>query len=308
MKILFDPNFVEETILLAVDLREQNNDLAFVRDYYRQRDPLYSIPAGRKRDQAFIEMHRRMFDREGLGKPLLDGLSEFPQLGSRARSFHVRAAVTTKEEGADLSHPRGKPDQFSIVFKVKPKTWLSGETFLYFCREELYHVADMLDPAFGYLKELPPVSGTAAAANLLRDRYRVVWSLTIDGRLSRRRLLPEESKERRLFEFEKVFPRMGGDERLRSFEAFWSDPSPTHQKIVDFCQAAMKHSLGPNPGASCPLCGFPTFDWSHTISAEIIEAVKVDFPDWEPSYSLCGQCLELYRQRKTSAVFAPLVV
>lgn len=39
-------------------------------------------------------------------------------------------------------------------------------------RAELLHLADMLDPAFGYAPTLPEMDGGPSAAGLLQDRYR----------------------------------------------------------------------------------------------------------------------------------------
>jgi hypothetical protein len=53
----------------------------------------------------------------------------------------------------------------------------------------------------------------------------------------------------------------------------------------------------PLPGAPCPLCRFPTFDWveANRVTPEIASRVSAEFPDWSPALSLCGRCHEVYQ-------------
>ena len=52
------------------------------------------------------------------------------------------------------------------------------------------------------------------------------------------------------------------------------------------------------PGGSCPLCGFPTFEWAE-VSA-LGEATRVlvrkQFPNWTPEQGACNRGLEIYEQ------------
>ena len=53
-----------------------------------------------------------------------------------------------------------------------------------YVRHEFTHLSDMLDPAFGYAPtlDLPGLNG--AQQRLARERYRLLWDITIDGRLT----------------------------------------------------------------------------------------------------------------------------
>ncbi|MFQ5894325.1 MAG: hypothetical protein ACE5JJ_00705, partial [Nitrospinota bacterium] len=54
------------------------------------------------------------------------------------------------------------------------------------------------------------------------------------------------------------------------------------------------------PGERCPLCEFPTHAWSYPsggAQAEVVAAIREDFPHWAPEDGLCSRCLEGYRLR-----------
>ena len=55
------------------------------------------------------------------------------------------------------------------------------------------------------------------------------------------------------------------------------------------------------PGSPCPLCKFPTYNWvddPESICDEmVIEAIQIDFPDWESKDGGCDRCIEVYELR-----------
>jgi len=55
------------------------------------------------------------------------------------------------------------------------------------------------------------------------------------------------------------------------------------------------------PGSPCPLCKFPTYNWvddPESICDEmVIEAIQIDFPDWESKDGACDRCVEVYELR-----------
>jgi len=55
--------------------------------------------------------------------------------------------------------------------------------------------------------------------------------------------------------------------------------------------------LGPIPGTTCPLCGFPSFDWVEEVAndEETAKVINEDFPDWEPHDGVCSRCAEYYK-------------
>jgi hypothetical protein len=97
----------------------------------------------------------------------------------------------------------------------------------------------MLDPHFGYRSALPSGVPDPARDHLLRERYRVVWDVTVDGRLTRRCWAHAEMRAARLREFAQAFPDLGG--RMEQEFVRWFDaPRVTHDEIVGFVMAAAR--------------------------------------------------------------------
>jgi hypothetical protein len=103
----------------------------------------------------------------------------------------------------------------------------------------------MVDPAFGYEKELPRVDQDPAVVNLLRERYRVLWDTTIDGRLCRGGRLGARARAARLSEFTRAFPMLSEGAEM-AFAPWFDEPRPTHAAMVEFIQEPLG-SGGDNP-------------------------------------------------------------
>jgi hypothetical protein len=93
----------------------------------------------------------------------------------------------------------------------------------------------MLDPAFGYEAALPPDVAGSALARAVRDRYRILWSSYVDGRLWRQGLLPATAREERSAEFDRAFPRPGGH-AVVAFEKFFGGRDLTHAMLLAFAR------------------------------------------------------------------------
>jgi hypothetical protein len=107
------------------------------------------------------------------------------------------------------------------------------EALVTLLRREILHVLDMLDPAFGYIPEVSSGESDPALMTLLRERYRVVWDATIDGRLCREGLLGTGVRAARLAEFTSAFPALM--EGAQTAFAEWFDGrQPRHAAIVAF--------------------------------------------------------------------------
>ena len=138
----------------------------------------------------------------------------------------------------------------TIILYLRPQSFLEADSLRALLDRELLHVADMLDPTFGYAKELPVRSEDPAYANLLRERYRVVWDRTIDGRLSRSGRGSARVRAARGAEFARTFPIIGyGKEE--AFEAWFDQPRPSHAAIVAFIESPRWLGDGPS-GPSVP--------------------------------------------------------
>jgi len=300
--VRYDPWLIEEAVFLAVGGQPEAKRL------HRERSPLYGITNAEAREQAFQDFHRAWFFRLGLSEPIEKALAEQPLLSASVKSCLVARAPGKREEGAELfvnpDPGLSETDRRTVSIFLRPESFLNPSALLTFLRHELLHIADMLDPNFGYEPALPPAEGGPTHDRLLRDRYRALWDATIDGRIVRRGWAPESLRAERLSEFGRVFP-MFGDESKNLFSRFFDREPHTHAELVAFVldpksfDDALK---APQPGGRCPLCGFPTYAFEpETLSPEVTAQIVQDFPRWLPSHGLCRQCADLYRARQSSA-------
>jgi hypothetical protein len=303
----YDPRLLEEAVFLA---QRTGRDAPGLR---RERDRIYAIADQDERERRFGELYRSWFARLQLGKILDQALEEQPAITSMAASCFVVFAGHAKEEGAELfvaSDTALETQRRTIGILLRPESLLDTEPLLAFLRHELFHIADMLDPAFAYEPVLPPGDAGPTYDALLRERYRTLWDTAINGRMHKRGWLPDSSRNRQLSEFALSFPMLG-DATSRIFDLFFVYEPHSHPEFVAFAQnprAALDADLTPTqPGSRCALCGFPTYTFEpcpeRLDNAAMGEIIK-DFPRWRPADGLCKQCAELYRARRLSVAAA----
>jgi hypothetical protein len=242
-RITYEASLVEEGVLLAEKLLPAARAAAF----RSERDRIYEVRDRDEREARFEELHGRFFVQLALDRPLHEALSERPELMRRTRACRVLPATSRREEGADL---RAEVDAGAagalptIVLRLCPSSLLQGEPLLTLLRRELLHVADMVDPAFGYRPELPLVHDDPAILGLVRERYRVVWGLTVDGTLYRARRAGLRARGERFADFLRTFPALGGGAEA-AFATWFDGPRPTHEAILEF----VLQTLGPATAA-----------------------------------------------------------
>ncbi len=233
-RVTYDAVLVEEAVLLA----ERHLRAADVATFRAERDRVYDVHDPDERDARFEALHGRWFIQLGLDRPLHEVLSELPEVLRRTLGCRVLPAVSRREEMADVRAEVGAAAATTlptIVVRLRPQLLLDPEAVRRLLRREFLHVADMLDPAFDYRKELPRVDQDPAVVNLLRERYRVLWDATIDGRLCRGGLLGTGARATRLSEFTRAFPMLSeGAEEV--FAPWFDGPRPTHAAMVAFIQ------------------------------------------------------------------------
>ncbi len=297
----FDPPFVEDVVFLA--LRRHPEAKAF----YSKRNSLYEIAGPEDRERAFEDFHRRWFIRLGLAEPLTQAIHEQPLLTANVMLCAVARAPKKAEEGAELfvrsQEGPGEKERKTVRILLRPESLLDPVALLTFLRHELMHTTDMLDPSIGYEPLLPVLEGGISHDRLLKDRYRVLWDVTIDGRMVKRGWAPESTREERLHEFCRVFP-MFGEEGPQVFSRFFDREPHSHAELVAFAcdpRAKLKDSsTTPHPGSRCPLCDFPTYTFEpkpEELPKQAIAQITRDFPSWIPSRGLCIQCADIYRTR-----------
>ena len=167
-----------------------------------------------------------------------------------------------------------------------------------FLRHEFMHLNDMLDPAFGYSPtiDLPGLNG--AQQRLARERYRLLWDITIDGRLAAAGHTPMVSQAQHATAFARGYSFWPEARQQETFDALWHKARPHHAEFLGLIAdpRGWRDAHRPAPGASCPLCDFPTFTWAdtETLPSAIIARIKLEFSNWSPEQGLCGRCLETY--------------
>lgn len=275
MRVEYDPRLVEEAVHLLA-----REDPARWRDYRRRVDPLYDRP---DREERLAEAMLDLFRRFGANRPVREVVA---LVGGVERALVARSQ-RPGDEGADLL----VGEERTLFLRLAAEAFLEPEALRVFLRHEARHVADMLDPAFGYEPDLGMHGRTRAERELVRTRYRVLWDVAVDAVET-----PPVAPETRRSQLDRAFVALDADQRTRLAARFGEPLERRHPLLVAAARDPWKflgepRSAGPMPGQPCPLCGFPSYDWSDNPPAEVI---RRDFPDWEPAHGACRQCCDLY--------------
>ena len=276
-----------------------------------QRDRIYDVAKPEARDELFRELYRTWFHRLGLGEPIHRALREQALVTTRVNNCYVLCATHAKQEGAELfvaTDPVSREiQQRNLRILIRPATLLRTEAVMEFLRHELFHIADMLDPAFAYEPTLPKAEGGPTYDTLITNRYRVLWDVTIAGRMLRRGWCAGTVRDQELNNFRHAFPMLDGQyEELfeRFFDAASSRAMRNSPRSPSTPRAATDNLSNQGvAGTHCSLCRFPTHAFASEpahLGAEVLAAINEDFPDWTPAKGLCVQCADLYRGRQMS--------
>jgi hypothetical protein len=298
--IVYAPDLVEETVLLAEGTLAPADAQAF----RRERDHLYDQADPDRREADFRAFHMRWFARLGLHRVIEDIVAPRADILNRVAGCRVSRALIRRDEGADLLDPSPATARADVrptlALRLRPPALLDPATLGAFLAHELTHVSDMLDPVFGYERALPPSDDGPSSDNILRDRYRVLWDVTIDGRLARRGLAGARVRETRRQEFAATFAMLG-EEGPGVFDDWFDRVEPTHRALVAFAQAPNGvGSTNPTDSGRCPLCHFPVAALDPSpgrLSAAAQAIVRDEYPAWRLEQGLCAQCLDLYEAR-----------
>jgi hypothetical protein len=122
----------------------------------------------------------------------------------------------------------------------------------------------------------------AAQRRLASERYRLLWDITIDGRLSASGRRPRVSREQHAAAFARGYCFWPEQRQAQTFAALWSDHAPCHSEFLELIAdpRGLREAHRPAQGASCPLCDFPTFAWAEAceLTAEIADRIGAEFP------------------------------
>ena len=307
MHLRYDEDFVEAAVFLCTSGRRKGVPPLQIARFNHEREKLYAVLDPDERNTAFFRLHLEWFREWGLEKLLTDPLRDFPLLQEALRILAFRKARGRNDDGAELYV--NEAGERNGVVVMRPEHIEREAELAPFLRHELAHLHDMVDPNFGYVPDLPVLGPSLKQQRLARERYRMLWDVSIDGRLIRLGRQTVATREQRWSEFSAAFAFWTEARQKEVFESLWWKPAPTHRVLEELvCDPRqLQSTAGPRPGAPCPLCGFPTFAWADAASLtdDTVTTIRSEFPHWAPEHGTCGRCLDIYCVKRAQV---PIVV
>ena len=108
-----------------------------------------------------------------------------------------------------------------------------------YCRHELMHISDMLDPVFGYDPDTK-VGQNPGEETLILHRYRILWSLSVDSRLTAAGKEPMLRKEDRFKEFRSWYRKIPAPQLKSVFEGLWQTSFFTHAELIEMATDTLR--------------------------------------------------------------------
>ncbi|MCU0771329.1 MAG: hypothetical protein MUE94_06115 [Verrucomicrobia bacterium] len=296
MQLRYDEDFIESAAFLCTSGKRKSVPSLQIVRFHRERERLYAILDPDERNTAFFNLHLDWFREWGLEKLITDLLKEFPLLPEKLAVLAVRKTRNKNDDGAELYV--NETGQRSAILALRPESFERDAALRDYVRHEFTHLSDMLDPAFGYAPtlDLPGLNG--AQQRLARERYRLLWDITIDGRLAAAGRSPMQPREQHAAAFARGYSFWSEQRQTETFNSLWECRAPHHADFLALIAdpRGLRDAHRPEPGASCPLCDFPTFQWADAtvLPPAILQRITAEFPAWQPEQSLCSRCLETY--------------
>ncbi len=317
MKIHYDPLLTEAVVLQEITRRQELGDPALFREYHVAADPLYHRRPD-ARDAAFERLHDQFFIMLGFAESVQRPLRDFPRIGEQASELLVALTASSAEEGADLS--LGEANESGLLvrrvgIRLRADRFLDPAGLQRYLRHELLHVVDLLDPGFGYEGEIRLAVASPAEENIIRNRYRLLWCLSIDARLESAGGEPLADRDSHRRDFDAQYRKFSPTLREAIFVRLWRPEPLSHSLLLQMAtgsQALLRLAgdggqtgsetprPAPLPGSPCPLCRFPSYHFveDHTIlDRALVTEIQQDFPHWRIDDGLCERCLEGYALR-----------
>ncbi|HPA17254.1 MAG TPA: hypothetical protein PLU30_05870 [Verrucomicrobiae bacterium] len=284
MKLTFDRDLIEAAYLAQGPRLDP------------RREELYEIEDPQRREEAFSAHLAAWFRGAGLEQRLRDAFYEWPLVVGACAEGVLRRVRNPVDEVAELFRNDEGMDRVGVGIR---SARIGDGSFVGFLRHELQHIHDMLDPAFGY--PAPGRPDPAPEGNLRRDRYGLLWDISIDARLSRRfPAAPEfpRALRRHRDAFDRTFSFLPDDERGALFLELSGGDAPRHGRLWEVaCDPRRLSSTAGSrlSGAACPVCGFATFHWADERALAIAASgIRAEFPDWGQESGCCERCAEIY--------------
>jgi len=291
VRVEYHSDLVEEAVLVAIEMRP----LEARRRFREKRNRVYEIDDPDDRQLRFEQLHGQWFVELGLAQPLQQALREQATVADGVSRVLVVPVTGRKEEFADLARPPGSQEPPRLLIRLRVSTLVDKVGLLSWLRRELLHVADLLDPEFGFTGTFATEGRERALEKLHQQRYRVLWETSVGGRLVASEWSDPDTEERARERFRRIFGSPGAscDEQ---FDRFFRGPRPTHSELVDFAiNPAVETDRRRVDG--CPVCRMPTVQLYPTpelLGAEVVRRIRSDIPQWSPRDGLCFQCADLY--------------
>jgi hypothetical protein len=226
-----DARLAEEVVSLALRSRP-------AADYWKERERIYALPAAEEREREFERLALDHLEALQLAAPIRQAIEEAPLVATGAARCRVVRAFSRRDEGAELfvapdTAGKRSRESRSVLLKLRAEVFLDPPQLLACLRHELLHIADMLDPDFGYDPALPEASSDPARTRIVIGRYRALWDTVIDGRLAARGWAPDQIRARRRDEFRRSFPMLAAAADA-AFERWFDEPRPRHGDLLRF--------------------------------------------------------------------------
>ena len=295
MEVKYHPRFVEKALLAEIQHKEKQGDCQLRDQYRRLTEPLYAL-SPEARNEEFKTVNIALLFQCGLHRALEEILNE-PPFCEKVDETNI--FDSEGEEVADLFQDK---DRRIVVIKVRAESLFDVPHLRSLLNHELTHIADMLDAEFSY--DRTPLASTPIEESILRERYRVLWDISIDSRLIGSKQPTVATKALRQKEFLALYRKFGQKECEAVFEYLWSRDRMTHPELREYARnpRLLLRAAGIEadentvlPGLLCPLCGFPTYHWivnPGQIEACVVDHIRQDAPDWKPEQGICERCLE----------------
>lgn len=310
MHLRYDDDFVEAAAFMCASGRRHGATALQVRRFHSDRETCYAQSDVDERNAAFFKVHLAWFREWGLEHLLTGFMGEYPLLPGALKVLAFRQARGRNEEGAELYVSTGKVRNAMVALRMDRLE--RDAPLLRFLRHEFMHLHDMVDPAFGYSPQVHLPTHNQTQQRITRERYRLLWDITIDGRLTQagRETMAGHGQHQAIFE--RAFSFWPEEKRRHVFESHWSDAQPAHLELLALAADPrdLSHAQEPLPGGSCPLCHFPTFEWVSVggLAPDSLASIRAHFPHWTPDQGACKRCAEMYEVAGKFELPATMVV
>lgn len=230
-----------------------------VRRFHAERERCYQVLDPDERAIAFARVQLSWFREWGVERFLAAVISRFFGLEAALAALAFRKARGQADEGAELyGDPQG---QRRGIVALRPERFAEDTALARWLHHELAHVADMVDERSGYSPDTSPTGQTVSQQRLVRERYRLPWAVSIEGRLRRRGLetIADEARCRR--GFDRGFAFLPTARRADLLADLWRGRIASHRGLLAVAAdpRGFRDGHAPVPGAPCPLCGFAAF-------------------------------------------------